>query len=280
MTDRYAVFGNPVAHSRSPEIHAAFAQQTVQDLSYEKIEAPLDGFEKALYEFRSQGGKGCNITLPFKHDAYTACDELSKRAQRAGAVNTILFREGDRLFGDTVFGDNTDGIGLVRDLTHNLGISLAEKRILVLGASGAARGALQPLLDEEPSALFITNRTAVKAQELAQEFHDYPENKDTDLAGGGFADIPTEPFGVIINATSASVSGEVPDIPASVIGGQSCCYDMYYAQQATAFMVWAESNHASQIHDGLGMLVEQAAASFESWRGVRPDTGPVIKQFR
>lgn len=280
MTDRYAVFGNPIAHSRSPEIHHAFAVQTAQQLLYEKQAVPVDGFADALMRFREEGGRGLNVTLPFKEVAYAACTELSRRAQRAGAVNTIYFRTDDKLFGHSIFGDNTDGIGLVSDLETNLGISLRGQRLLLLGASGAARGALQPLLDQSPSALTVVNRTASKAEQLVADFASYPENKAVALHGCGYAELPATPFDIIINATSASVHGEVPPITAAQLAEQACCYDMYYSEQGTAFLTWAAEQGVQRCHDGLGMLVEQAAAAFELWRGVKPQTKAVIEQLR
>lgn len=271
MTDRYAVFGHPIQHSKSPRIHAAFAAQTEQDMRYEAIEAPLDGIVEALAVFWASGAVGANVTVPFKEDVYrlvsTAPNRLTARAQRAGAVNTLK-REAS-----TVLGDNTDGAGLVRDLVTNLGVNLAGARLLVLGAGGATRGVLGPLLEEKPAVLFVANRTASKARALAVLFSDAGN-----IRGGGFADIPGEPFDVVINATAASLAGELLPLPDDVFAPGALAYDLMYGRD-TPFMCFARQ-HGARVVDGLGMLVEQAAEAFALWRGVRPHTEPVLAQLR
>ncbi len=269
-SDRYAVMGNPIAHSKSPKIHAAFAAQTGQDLTYEAILVPLGGFAAALDAFQAAGGRGLNVTVPFKEDAWAAVDERSLRAQMARAVNTIrIDAEGQR------FGENTDGVGLVRDLTVNLGCTVTGRRILLLGAGGASRGVLTPLLEQDPAALTIANRTAARAATLAADFADVGP-----VRGGGFAELAGEQFDLVINATAASLQGEVPPLPADCLAPGAWCYDLMYGNEPTAFLLWAEAHGAAHVVDGLGMLVEQAAESFTLWRGVRPDTAPVIEMLR
>lgn len=271
MTDRYVLFGNPVAHSPSPSIHAAFAAQTHQDLSYERLLVPLGEFAAAAAAFFAGGGCGGNVTLPFKADAYAFASRLTERARRAGAVNTLA-REPD----GGVLGDNTDGVGLVRDLVANLGWVIAGQRVLVLGAGGATRGALGPLLEQRPALLHIANRTAEKAVALAREFADLGA-----VTGSGYAELAAKPpFDLLINATSASLSGEVPALPASALGAGCAAYDMMYGAAPTPFLRWAAEQGVAALADGLGMLVEQAAESFALWRGVRPQTAPVIAAVR
>ena len=270
--DQYAVFGNPIAHSKSPAIHALFAEQTGQQMEYRAILAPIDGFEQAVREFAAAGGKGINITVPFKQAAFALASRLSPRAERAGAVNTFVIHNSDEYFGD-----NTDGIGLARDLIRNHGLTLSGKRILLLGAGGAVRGALEALLGNRPQQLTIANRTVEKAIQLADDFADLGN-----INGLGFDDLAAMQFDLIINGTSASLKGEMPSVPASVIHADTFCYDMMYAAEPTVFMQWA-ANHgavAANISDGLGMLVEQAAESFKLWRGVEPQTRPVIEAIR
>ncbi len=270
--DQYAVFGNPIAHSKSPAIHALFAEQTGQQMEYRAILAPIDGFEQAVREFAAAGGKGINITVPFKQAAFSLASRLSPRAERAGAVNTFVIQNSDEYFGD-----NTDGIGLARDLIRNHGLTLNGKRILVLGAGGAVRGALEALLGNRPQQLTIANRTVEKAIQLADDFADLGN-----INGLGFDDLTAMQFDLIINGTSASLKGEMPSVPASVIHADTFCYDMMYAAEPTVFMQWA-ANHgavANNITDGLGMLVEQAAESFKLWRGIEPQTQPVIEAIR
>lgn len=264
MTDRYAVFGNPIAHSKSPLIHAQFATQTGQDLVYEAILAPLDGFAESLRRFVTEGGRGANVTVPFKEEAYAICASRTPRAELAGAVNTLIAENGG------LRGDNTDGAGLVADLTRNLGLELRGRRILLLGAGGAARGVIGPLLDCGPARLFIANRTAHKAVELARHF-------GREVEGGGFEAAAT-PFDLVINATAASLGGELPPLSPAVFAPGALAYDMMYGRE-TPFMAFARA-HGAATADGLGMLVEQAAEAFHLWRGVRPDTAPVIASLR
>ncbi|TAK91423.1 MAG: shikimate dehydrogenase [Burkholderiaceae bacterium] len=271
MTDRYAVIGNPIAHSKSPQIHAQFAAQTGQDLQYEKLLAPLDGFAATADQFRAAGGKGANVTVPFKLDAARYATRLTPAAQQAGAVNTLIFHAAE------VVGDNTDGIGLVRDLTHNLQQLLRGRRILLLGAGGAARGVLQPLLDEKPAALVLANRTLAKALELAALFQ---QKTPTQMRPCGFAELAGQSFDVVVNATASSLQDEAPPLPAGVYAPGALAYDLMYAPQPTAFMRAAQAAGAARVCDGLGMLVEQAAQSFYLWRGVRPDTAPVLVALR
>ncbi|MER2539697.1 MAG: shikimate dehydrogenase [Azonexus sp.] len=269
MTDRYCVFGNPIAHSKSPAIHTLFAASTQQDLSYEALLAPLDGFADAVYDFVAAGGRGANVTVPFKEEAYRLCNRLSHRAERAGAVNTLVFD------GNEIFGDNTDGAGLVRDITCNLGFSLAGKRVLLLGAGGAARGVILPVLAGQPASLFIANRSPEKAEALASLFAG-----SVTVDGGNVAKISGKSFDLVINATSASLSGASISMPAGVFAPGSLAYDMMYGKGDTPFMAQARSQGAAQCADGLGMLVEQAAEAFMLWRGVRPETPIVLAGLR
>jgi len=268
--DRYAVMGNPIAHSKSPHIHTLFAEQTGQDLEYSAILVELDGFEEAVAGFLASGGKGLNITVPFKEAAWALAHTRSPRAERAGAVNTLRLDPSGRHFGD-----NTDGAGLVRDLVSNHDAVLQDRRILLVGAGGAARGVLQPLLNEDPALLVIANRTPDKALELARSFCELGR-----IEGCGLDDLAGHSFDIIINATAASLAGEVPALPASIVTADSLCYDMMYGDRPTAFMEWARTLGAARTLDGLGMLVEQAAESFYLWRKTRPDTRPVIATLR
>ena len=268
MADKYAVIGNPVAHSKSPEIHARFAQQTGEQIGYERLLAPLDRFEQTVDAFMDAGGRGANVTVPFKLEAYALATELSVRAQAAGAVNTLC------LNGDVIFGDNTDGVGLVTDIVQNAGIALHGKRLLLLGAGGAARGVLLPLLEQQPAALVIANRTLEKATLLVQEFS-APHGV---LHASGYHML-TGAYDVIINATSASLADALPPLDGAVFAPGALAYDMMYSRDATPFMRFA-AGHGAAVRDGLGMLVEQAAESFFVWRGVRPDTGPVHAALR
>lgn len=268
--DRYAVMGNPIAHSKSPQIHTLFAEQTHQNLTYEAIRVEPGHLATAIALFREAGGQGLNITVPYKQEAWQLAEVLNPRAERAGAVNTLLWGNDGRLTGD-----NTDGEGLVRDLTRNLEQILADRHILLLGAGGAARGVIEPLLEMHPARLMVANRTPDKAIELARLFED-----SGNIEGGGLDDLIDRKFDIIINATAAGLHSEVPAIPETVIGGQACCYDMMYGSQPTAFVNWARNHGATVTADGLGMLVEQAAESFYLWRGLRPDTQPVIATLR
>jgi shikimate dehydrogenase len=264
MTDRYAVFGHPIAHSKSPLIHAAFARQTGQDMTYEAILAPLDGFADSVAAFMASGGRGANVTVPFKETAFKLSRHLSPRAERAGAVNTLSFNA------DGILGDNTDGAGLVADLNRNLHRTLDAKRILLLGAGGAARGVIEPLLDQHPAALVIANRTVSRAQELAGLF-----GRCVSACTFEEADAP---FDLVINATAASLAGELPPLSPRVFNQDTLAYDMMYGRD-TPFLDFARM-HGAATADGLGMLVEQAAEAFYLWRGVRPDTAPVISSLR
>jgi shikimate dehydrogenase len=269
MPDRYAVIGNPVSHSKSPVIHAAFARATGQDLSYEAILAPLDGFRATIEAFRAAGGKGANVTLPFKLEAFDLATETTVRARAAQAVNTLSFA------GDTVRGDNTDGVGLVRDIETNLGIEIAGKHVLVVGAGGAARGVLAPMLERRPAAVTVANRTPDKAVELAARFAHHGPVTGSDYQGLGDCR-----FDIVVNATSASLAGELPPLPRGVFADGALAYDMMYGSAPTLFLRWANAHGAARLADGLGMLVEQAAESFFVWRAMRPDTAPVIAMLR
>lgn len=267
--DQYVVFGNPIGHSKSPLIHRLFAAQTGEALEYDTLLAPLDDFTACAQGFFKQG-LGANVTVPFKEEAFRMVDSLTPRAKRAGAVNT-LSRQTD----GSLQGDNTDGAGLVRDLTVNAGVELAGKRILLLGAGGAVRGVLEPLLAHKPASLVIANRTVEKAEQLAREFADLGP-----VAASGFSWLK-EPVDLVINATSASLAGELPPIdPALILPGQTVCYDMMYGKEPTPFCVWAAEHGAVKVLDGLGMLAEQAAEAFFIWRGVRPETAPVLAELR
>ena len=270
--DRYAVIGNPVSHSRSPAIHAAFARQTGQHLTYEALLAPVDGFIDAVERFRAEGGRGMNVTVPFKLEAFALADAHSPRALAAGAVNTLAFGA------DGLFGDNTDGVGLVRDLTHNLGCVLAGRRILLLGAGGAARGAILPLLGERPESLTVANRSVDKASALIEEFRARAPSLALDACG--FTALAGREFDVVINATAASLANETPPLPPGVYAPAALAYDMMYRRGDTPFLAAARRAGAARVADGLGMLVEQAAESFLLWRGVRPDTEAVLANLR
>lgn len=264
---RYVVIGNPIAHSKSPDIHARFAAQTQQHLDYARLLAPLDGFAAAVRDFVAQGGQGANVTVPFKLDAHALATRLTARARAAGAVNTLHFT------GDDILGDNTDGIGLVADIVRNAGVVIAGKKVLLLGAGGAARGVVLPLLAEQPAELVIANRTPATAEELVRQF-----TAQGPVRAALFAQLQ-QPFDIVINATSASLSAAVPPISASVFQGATLAYDMMYGAQPTVFLQFA-ATHGALVRDGLGMLVEQAAESFFLWRGVRPDTAPVLAALR
>ncbi|MEP1217472.1 MAG: shikimate dehydrogenase [Marinobacter sp.] len=270
--DLYAVVGNPISHSKSPRIHSLFASQTGEKLEYTAIQAPHDGFADTVTGFFRRGGQGLNVTVPFKEQAWNLADRRTERAELAGAANT-LYQDSNGL----LTADNTDGKGLVMDLTENHCITLAGLRILVLGAGGAVRGVLGPLLTEKPSALVIANRTVAKAEGLVTMFE--PLGEQTLLEACGFEQ-PSEPFDLIINGTSASLQGDLPPISANVIGAGTVVYDMMYSLQTTTFNQWALDHGATLVFDGLGMLVEQAAESFRIWRGVRPETRPVIDELR
>lgn len=269
MTDRYAVIGNPIAHSKSPRIHAAFAAQTGQDLRYDALLSPLGGFVATVRQFIAVGGRGMNVTVPFKLEAHALSTRRSTRAEAAGAVNTLMFQ------GDEIFGDNTDGAGLVADLTRNLGVAITRRRVLLLGAGGAARGVVLPLLDHNPASLTIANRTAERAAALCKSFASYDG-----IRACGFGDLTHGQFDIVINATSASLGNAAPDVPAGIYAADSVAYDMMYGKGTTGFLAQAMLHGAGRAIDGLGMLVEQAAESFALWRGVRPQTAPVLAALR
>lgn len=267
--DQYAVFGNPIAQSKSPIIHQQFAHQVGHQLDYTAILASEEGFKSAVHLFVSQGGQGCNVTAPFKHQAFEMADELSEHARIAGAVNTLSFDDGK------IVGDNTDGRGLIADFEFaNVGIQ--DKRVLLIGAGGAARGVLLPLLDQKPAKLIIVNRTVEKAQALAA----LCKTKKIKVCGVGFDDLADKPFDIIINASSAGLSKQIPPLKSSVLAATTICYDMVYGAGNTTFNQWALDHGVVKVIDGLGMLVEQAAISFEIWRGVKPDTKTIRELLR
>ena len=270
MTDRYAVIGNPIEHSKSPEIHAAFARQTGQDISYGRILGDVDNFAGNVNDFFAAGGKGLNVTVPFKEQAYQLADELSDRARSAAAVNTLILQKRGN-----VLGDNTDGVGLVTDLGCNHRFNFGGAQVLLLGAGGASRGVVRPLLEQRLQRLVIANRTASKAVELAQELQSLGP-----VSGCGLEELRGEQFDLIINGTAAGLSGSVPDIPGDCLRSGGWTYDMMYASEPTAFVRWGRQRGAGKALDGLGMLVEQAAESFYLWRGIRPETENLIKELR
>ena len=268
MSDQYAVIGHPISHSKSPWIHAEFAKQLNEDISYALIDSKPDEFISTVQAFTGKGAKGLNVTVPFKQEAWLMAGELSEHAKLAGAVNTLSFRADG-----TIRGDNTDGVGLVSDLTKNQGMSLADKRVLILGAGGAVRGVLQPLLEQNVSQIHIVNRTVQKALDLAELFSDYQNisaSSYDDLSGAG-------KFDLIINGTASSLSGELPPLTKSILAEGCHAYDMMYAAQKTVFEIWCLDNGAESVQNGLGMLVEQAAESFWIWRGIRPNTAPILE---
>ena len=269
MTDLYCVFGNPISHSKSPTIHTAFAGQTGQDITYTAQLAPLDGFAASVAAFIAAGGRGANVTVPFKEEAYRLCTQRSARAELAGAVNMLIFT------GSEIIGDNTDGAGLLRDISSRRPAPLASQRILLLGAGGAARGAIGPLLEGQPSALVIANRTPAKASALAEHF-----STQGTITGCAFSELAGQSFDIIINATSASLGGELPPLPEGLFAANSLAYEMMYGQDDTPFLAFARAQGAAQLTDGLGMLVEQAAEAFTIWRGVRPAVPPVMALLR
>ena len=270
MHDQYAVFGNPIEHSRSPMIHREFARQTGQPIDYRRERVPLGEFAASADRFFAGGGLGLNVTLPFKEDAYHYAERLTDRAVSAGAVNTLSRRDDG-----SILGDNSDGIGLVRDLRDNLRWKIRGQRILMMGAGGAVRGALEPLLAEKPEHLVIVNRTLDKALALAKLFAEQGY-----LLGCDYSMLEGQQFDVVINGTSASLQGDQLVLPETLLGSaEACCYDMMYAVKPTDFMSWS-AGHGGRVSDGAGMLVEQAAESFFVWRGVRPRTDPVLQALR
>ena len=265
----FSVIGNPIQHSKSPAIHAMFGEQTGLDVCYVAIESQPENFVATIADFQRAGGLGMNVTVPFKQQAWRLADEHSDRARHAQAVNTL------KLEGMRIYGDNTDGVGLVADLEKNLGRNLADAKVLLLGAGGAVRGVIAPLLGAGVRSLTLANRTPQKAVALAESFRSLG-----DIGGGGYSDLPDTAFDIVINGTAASLSGDVPPVPTSVFGDQTLAYDMMYGDRPTVFMEWASANGAASVSDGLGMLVEQAAESFYIWNSVRPDTRPVIDAMR
>lgn len=266
ITDRYAVFGSPINHSKSPKIHRLFAEQTGQSLSYDAQEVSAESFEAAVSAFFGTGGKGLNCTVPLKELAYRFATDKTERAERSKAVNTLALQADG-----AILGDNTDGCGLVTDLRNNHQLILTGKRILILGAGGASRGVIGPILEEAPARLVIANRTAEKAAQLAEEFKGLGN-----ISGCGFEALEGQQFDLILNATSASLSGQLPPLPERLLANQGSCYDLAYGNEPTAFVRWGIAQGAQKSLDGLGMLVEQAAEAFFVWRGVRPQTRPVI----
>jgi shikimate dehydrogenase len=264
--DHYAVFGQPISHSKSPRIHRLFADQTGELIDYAAQEVPAEQFKEATAHFFAEGGKGLNCTVPLKELAWQYANQLTERARLAKAVNTLACQ-----LDGSILGDNTDGMGLVKDLTINHGIPLKGAKILILGAGGASRGIVLPLLEQQPSALVIVNRTSDKAAAIAADFATLGSVRACD-----YPSLVNQQFDLIINATSASLSGELPPLPAALLSTGGSCYDLAYANQATAFVKWGLANNAAKSLDGLGMLVEQAAEAFYVWRGVRPHTAPVI----
>ena len=272
MKDQYLVVGNPIAHSKSPIIHAEFAKQTHQNLEYDRELIALDGFVEAVDALRRRRVKGINVTLPFKLEALdyilTQGGTCSARAKIAGAVNTIKFLEEGKCFGD-----NTDGAGLVRDLTENLHWDIRDKHILILGAGGGVQGILLPLLEQKPKRIVIANRTVEKAEKLAKQFQQFGM-----LTASSFEALKNQHFDLILNGTAASLQGELPPLPKNIFSENAACYDLAYSDKPTVFLQWAEREGCKNFRDGLGMLVEQAAEAFYIWRGVRPETKSVIKK--
>jgi shikimate dehydrogenase len=274
INDRYCVFGNPIAHSKSPLLHTLFARQTLQNISYTSQHVDTNDFSVAATDFFNKGGRGLNVTVPFKHDAFNFADSLTARALRAGAVNTLFINDNNM-----IVGDNTDGVGLVTDLTQHLCWQLTNKKILIMGAGGAVRGILEPIVTQSPHAITIVNRTKEKAHVLACDFSDiFPVSACSydELR----ADDDTVCYDLIINASSASLTGEVPHLPDHIINKDTRCYDLMYAPDLTPFLLWAKATGSEFISDGLGMLVCQGAESFRIWRGVKPDTSKIALQLR
>ena len=272
MTDFYAVIGNPIEHSKSPVIHHAFAELTHQDIQYERVLAPLDNFAGTVHTLIAQGFKGANVTVPFKLEAFALAHRLTERAQDAGAVNTLIFTQ------EGIIGDNTDGVGLVRDITENLGVSIKGKRVLLIGAGGASEGVLHPLLAEQPELLIITNRTLDKALNMVKRVEARDEMLYVSVNAYAFDDLAGQQFDIVINATSAGLTDSQLPLPEDIFASGALAYDMMYGR-VTPFMAFAHQ-HGALVVDGLGMLIEQAAEAFYLWRGVRPDTAPVIEMFK
>jgi shikimate dehydrogenase len=264
-SDRYAVIGHPIAHSKSPIIHSLFAEQTGEDISYEAIDVPPAELPEMIAKFTAEGGRGLNVTVPHKQNALVLMDKLTDRAKLAGAVNTITRKDNGELHGD-----NTDGVGLIADLQENLHVELIDASILILGAGGATRGIIPPLMEQKPAELLIANRTVDKAQALSNAFVDLGN-----IDACGFDNLNGRHFHLIINATSAGLEGELPPFPTSMLSPDTVCYDLSYSMRDTPFIAWAKEHGCQQAYQGWGMLVEQAAESFAIWRGVRPETGEV-----
>lgn len=272
MSDQYAVIGNPIGHSKSPQIHAAFARQTGQDIAYDRLLAPLDGFEATVREFFQAGGRGLNVTVPFKREAWDIVDRCEGSALGAEAVNTI------KRAGNELIGYNTDGVGLLTDLEHNLGATVAGRRVLLMGAGGASYGVLQPLLERRPDVLVVANRTIDRAERLVKHFHQFHALAPQGVTAKPYAALDGLQFDLVVNATSAGLEGGMPQLPDRLFATGALAYDMVYGRQ-TQFLAFA-GTHGARCADGLGMLVEQAAESFLIWRGVRPQTAPVMAQLR
>ena len=272
MTDFYAVIGNPIEHSKSPVIHHAFAELTHQDIQYERVLAPLDNFAGTVHTLIAQGFKGANVTVPFKLEAVALAHRLTERAQDAGAVNTLIFTQ------EGIIGDNTDGVGLVRDITENLGVSIKGKRVLLIGAGGASEGVLHPLLAAQPELLIITNRTLDKALNMVKRVEARDEMLYVSVNAHAFDDLAGQQFDIVINATSAGLTDSQLPLPEDIFSSGALAYDMMYGR-VTPFMTFSHQ-HGASVVDGLGMLIEQAAEAFYLWRGVRPDTAPVIEMFK
>lgn len=270
MSDAYAVIGNPITHSKSPLIHTEFSKQTKEDMHYKAISAPLNGFVKAIKLFQQNNGKGMNVTIPFKVDAYKISTQLTEQAEAAQAVNTLVFN------GNEIYGHNTDGIGLIRDIVTNLGFTITAKRILLCGAGGAASGIILPLLKQKPSLLVISNRTVQKAYKLQNQFSSY----DNNIVSGNYEDVAGKKFDLVINATSTSLIGKLLLLPQNIFATGSLAYDLMYNNEQTSFLQFAKKEGARYLSDGTGMLVEQAAESFFIWRGIRPETKDLIKALR
>ena len=271
--DKYAVIGHPIAHSKSPWIHTQFAKLTKEKIDYGLLESDPEpeAFLKVIQQFKEAGGKGVNVTMPFKEVAWSMADELSERAKLASAVNTLTLLDDGRVLGDT-----TDGVGLVNDLTINMHLRLKHKKVLILGAGGAVKGVIQPLLEHGSEMVHVVNRTVQRAQDLADVFSEYGQ-----ISGGGYKELPAlGAFDVVINATPANFSGELPPVSAEIFASDSLAYDMSYAAEPTLFETWSSQNGAARVSNGLGMLVEQAAESFCIWRNTRPPTGQVLKDLR
>jgi len=272
--DHYVVFGNPVEHSQSPRIHALFAEQTNDPIRYEKLFVPLGEFKKSVMKFIDAGGRGANVTVPFKVDAFEFATMHSQRAQYAQAVNTLTFRDGQ------IFADNTDGVGLVNDITRNLGFSVTGKSVLIVGSGGATRGVLLPIVQERPREIVVINRTAAKANELVKALAQQAKSHSVRIDSGGLDAVGEASFDLVVNATSSSLTDDAFPVSTKVLANGALAYDMMYGKQETSFTRWAEMANAARVSDGLGMLVEQAAESFYLWRGKSPDAKGVIEVLR